>query len=77
MGKLWDVLGRLLGAFGPFRGCSKSSFFRAWAQDGPQEAFGIDFGVILEGSGRVLGGFGKVLARFGKGFGEAFWHFKF
>ena len=66
----------LLGAFGSFFWCSKSCFVPAWAQDGVQEAFWIDFGSISEGSGRILRGFLEGLQGLWIDFGrswERFW----
>ena len=64
-GTVWDVSWALLGAFWSFRGRSKSNFLKALVQDGPQEASGIDLGLILErfgqGFGRVWEGFEKSL----------------
>ena len=75
LGKVSDGLGRLFGTFGGFFTvfwCSKLIFFQPWVQDGVQEAFWIDFGSILEGSGSVLGTFSKGLAGFWIDF-EGFW----
>ena len=66
LGRLWDGLGRLLGSFGCFLVVSwrsKSNFLKALVQDGPQEASGIDLGLILEGFGQ---GFGRVWEGFEK-----------
>ena len=68
LGLIWEGFGAVLGLFWallaaswPFCGRSKSSFFQAWAQDGLQEAFWIDFGSIWAGIwedfGKNLGGF--------------------
>ena len=61
-GAIWAIFWPLLGAFWSLLECSKLSFFQAWAQDGVQKAFWIDFVSILggfgEGLGRDLGGFG-------------------
>ena len=62
-GTVWDVSWALLGAFWSFHGRSKSNFLKALVQDGPQEASGIDLGLILKDLGRVLGGFGKSLRK--------------
>ena len=66
LGRVWDGLGPLLGTFGRFWavffGVLKSTFFKhvpAWAQDGLQEASGIDFGPIFHGFRDGLGGVWK------------------
>jgi len=73
-GAVWGLFWALLGASGPFFGPSRSSFYKAWVQDGLQEGFWIDFGWLLEGFGRVWGriweGLGRILANFGMDFGE-------
>ena len=71
-GTVWAVFWALLGAFSPFFWCSKLIFFQPWVQDGVQEAFWIDFGSILEGSGSIWGTFSKGLAGFWIDF-EGFW----
>ena len=59
---IWDGFGTVLGVFWTLLGASesffwasRSSFFQAWAQDGLQEAFWIDFGSNLEGIWEDLG----------------------
>ena len=69
--RFWTVLGfswALLAASWPFFGRLKSNFFRALAQDGLQEAFWIDLGLILEGIWEDLG-------RIWEDLGEIFFHF--
>ena len=75
LGSIWEGVGALgavfwplLGAFWPFFGRSESHLFKAWAQDGPQEAFWVDFGLILKGFGRVLRAFWEHFGRFLKRF---------
>ena len=74
-GTLWAVFWALSGALGVIFGHSKSFLFRALAQDGLQEASGINLGSILEGFGEGFGRFGRslgsILARFWKCFGES------
>ena len=76
-GFIWEGFGTVLGLFWallaaswPFFGRSKSSFFQAWAQDGLQEAFWIDFGSIWGGIwedfGRIFGDFGPSQGRMRK-----------
>ena len=79
LGRFWGILWRLSGctwallaASWPFFGHSKSSFFRALAQDRLQDAFWIDFWWILGGSGRIWRGFGRVLGGFGGYFPRIF-----
>ena len=52
----WAVLWALWAFLGLFFGRSKSLPLQAWAQDGIQEASGIDLGSILDGFGEVWGG---------------------
>ena len=68
MGFIWEGFGTVLGLFSTllrdfwlFFGRSKSSFCKAWAPDGLQEAFWMDFRSIWVGFGE---GFGKILALF-------------
>ena len=68
-GTAWGPIWALLGAPGPFFERSKSSSFKALVQSALQEAFWIDFGSILEGSGKVFGGFWNGLGRNLGGFG--------
>ena len=63
-GTVWAVFWALVDAFRLFFGRSKSYLFEALVQDELQEAFRMDFGSILEGSGRILEGFGSILDRF-------------
>ena len=63
-GTLWAVFWALLGALGVIFGHSKSFLFRALAQDGLQEASGINLGSILEGFGEGFGRFGRSLGSF-------------
>ena len=63
-GTLWAVFWALLGALGLIFGRSKSFLFRALAQDGLQEASGINLGSILEGFGEGFGRFGRSLGSF-------------
>ena len=69
-GMVWRVFWALLGDSWAFFRRSKSSLFKAWVQDGLQEAFWIDFGRVLEGFGeglgRNLGGFGRFCAGCGQ-----------
>ena len=80
LGKVWDGLGRLLGALGRllavFRAL-KIELFKALVQDGLQDAFWINFGKVLEGFGKGLGrdlggfrgfwaGYGQILEAFGE-----------
>ncbi len=69
LGSIWEGVGALravfwplLGAFWPFFGRSKSHLFKALVQDELQEAFWMDFGLLLECFGKVFGG---ILGRFG------------
>ena len=71
LGGSWAPFGKGLGRFGPsfghfwallgsFWGVLNSTFFKhgsAWAQDGLQDASGIDFGTIWKGLGKILGRF--------------------
>ena len=68
-GAVWGLFGAFLTLFSQFFGRSKSIIFRAWAQDGLQEAFWMDFGWILIGFGGLWERFGKVLAGFWLEFG--------
>ena len=76
LGGVWERLWRLLGALGPFLavfGRSKASFFKALIQDRLQEAFWIEFGLILgflAGFGRVWRGIWEHLEALGQGFGS-------
>ena len=59
-----------------FFGVLNSTFFKhgsAWAQDGLQEASGIDFGSILEGFGEEFGRIWSLLNKEWSHFGYA-WH---
>ena len=69
LGFIWEGFGTVLGLFSTllrdfwlFFGRSKSSFCKAWAPDGPQEAFWMDFRQIWVGFGK---GFGGVRENFG------------
>ena len=71
LGGVWDCLGPLLGTLGRFLAvfwAFKIKLFKALVQDRLQEAFWIDFGWILDGSGRVW-------ERFWKGLGDGLGHF--
>ena len=62
-GTLWGIFWPLLDAFWLFFWRSKSYLFKALVQDELQEAFWVDFGLLLEGFGRLLGGGGKEFGR--------------
>ena len=68
VGTVWGVSWALWGAswwsFGP----SKSSFCKALAQDGLQEAFWVDFGRVWGGIWEDLGGSWEDFGRFLDGF---------
>ena len=82
LGGSWAPFGRGLGRSGPSFGhfwtlvgrffcVLNSTFFKhgsAWAQDGLQEASGIDFGSILEGFGKDFGRFWEGLGAFSQAF---------
>ena len=64
LGSIWEGFGVVLGflwvllaASWPLFERSKSNFFQAFAQNGLQEGFWMDFGSLCEGFGRVWGGF--------------------
>ena len=62
LGRSWASFGHFWALLGRFFGVLKSTFFKhvpAWAQDGLQEASGIDFGPIFHGFGDGLGGVWK------------------
>ena len=66
LGEVWDALGHLLATFGRILvvfGRSKSYLFKALVQDELQEAFWVDFGLLLEGFGRLLGRVGNEFGR--------------
>ena len=65
-----DLLWTLLGTSDTIFECLASSLYKVLVQDGLQEAFGIDFGQLLEGLREELGDLGWVFRNFGKDFGR-------
>ena len=72
LGSIWEGLGTLWAGFGPLLGAccllfgrSEGYLFKASAQNEFQEAFWMDFGLLLEGFW-FWGGFVKVLGGFGR-----------
>ena len=59
-GAVFGLLGVLFAASWLFFGRSKSSFFQAFAENGLQEGFWMDFGSLWEDFGKVLGGFEDI-----------------
>ena len=64
LGSIWEGLGSLWAGFWPLLGAfclpfgrSRPYLFQALLQNELQEAFWMDFGLLLEGFGKVLGGF--------------------
>ena len=64
-GTLWALFWTLLATLGSFFWRSKPNFYEAWVQDKLQEAFWVDFGLILGRFRESWGRFGRVLGGFG------------
>ena len=75
LGFIWQGFGTVLGLFSTllrdfwlFSGRSKSSFCKAWAPDGLQEALWMDFRSIWVGFGEGFGGFRENVGAFFRNF---------